>query len=133
MTISRRLQSRVANAFIEREAKEFATDRALKKYLHDHPKADPSQHSVKKKPSSGAAPAAEKPKGDAAVESVLKGLSTGERKRILEQALEIGDAKEKGRAPKVLKDLSKEKGFEVLKGMSPSEQKAVIEKALGKK
>lgn len=38
---------------MEREAKEFPTEKALKKYMEEHPKADPKQHSVSKGKPSG--------------------------------------------------------------------------------
>jgi hypothetical protein len=108
----------------------------LKRYLREHPKADPSNHTVKK-PSGEpkATPKGEpkkEPAKDEAVERALGGLSHGERTRALEQALS-DLAAERGEKPKeVLKDFSKEgPGFEGLKDLSHKDQKALIEKALG--
>lgn len=42
-------------------AREFATEDALKKYLKDHPNADPKKHSVKKKEDSGSSSSESKP------------------------------------------------------------------------
>ncbi len=42
-------------------AREFATEESLKKYLKDHPNADPKKHSVKKKDDSGSSSSDKKP------------------------------------------------------------------------
>lgn len=42
------LARRVFVKFTDRVGKEFPSDEALKKYLHEHPDADPKNHSVKK-------------------------------------------------------------------------------------
>lgn len=48
----------------ERQAKEHSSPEALKQYLKDHPKADPSKHTVKKKDDGkGKKEKKEKPKG----------------------------------------------------------------------
>lgn len=49
-----RQQLRMLQRQLAREAKEFPTEKALKQYLEEHPKADPKQHTVK----------GEKPKGE---------------------------------------------------------------------
>lgn len=125
------LTTKIATNYIV--AKEFATQRALDKYLREHPKADKSQHSVrgkgKEKPKSDSESKSDSPLGKGG-EDLLKHLSPGERKRVIEQALEIGEAESKGRAPKKLKDHSKEEGFDALKGLSHADQKKVIERAL---
>ena len=43
-----RIASRVLARFLGKEAMEFPTEKALKDYLHDHPGADKSNHSVAK-------------------------------------------------------------------------------------
>jgi len=48
-----KIASRVAYRFCERFSTEFDTEEALKKYLKDHPDADPSNHSVKKSEGEG--------------------------------------------------------------------------------
>lgn len=122
--------NRVARRYLAKVAREFRTPEALKKYLEEHPKADPKRHTVKEKGKKKEYDAETKSKDEAEALSPLKGLSKGERKRVLEQALENLDDEEKGRAPKKLKDVSKEKGFEDLKDLSLSEQQKVIQKAL---
>lgn len=42
------LTRRVASNFLNRKAIEFPTEEARKKYLHEHPDADPQNHTVKK-------------------------------------------------------------------------------------
>jgi hypothetical protein len=121
---------RVAIRYLSKIAKEHSSPEALKKYLQSHPKADPKKHTVKK-PSGEKKPTKEKPDSHESEDlAPLKGLSEGDRKRVLEQALEDMDAEETGRKPKQLKDVSKDEGFEALKGLSPSEQQKVIQKAL---
>ena len=117
---------RVAARYLQ--AREFSSPDALREYLHDHSGADKSKHYVRK--DEGGKGKSEKPKDDGGGLELLKGRSKGERKRLLEQALEINDAEDKGRAPKKLKDLSKQPGFEALKDLSHAEQKKVVEKAL---
>lgn len=85
-------------------AKVFHNEDALRSYLQNHPKADPSKHSVK--PSS-------------------KGKSEKQRE-VIERALEMGKPK-KDQKP-TPKDHSEQ--FKVLKGLSPREQRKVIERAL---
>jgi len=41
---------RVASRYSERVAREFPSEEALREYLHEHPGADPANHSVKKAP-----------------------------------------------------------------------------------
>jgi hypothetical protein len=43
------IASRVTARFVAKQGMEFPTERALSQYLKDHPKADKSMHSVKKK------------------------------------------------------------------------------------
>jgi hypothetical protein len=117
---------RVAARYLQ--AREFSSPDALREYLHDHPGADKSKHYVRK--DEGGKGTSQKPKDDGGGLDLLKGRSKGERKRLLEQALEINDAADKARAPKRLKDLSKQPGIEALKDLSHAEQKKVVEKAL---
>ena len=68
----RKIAKRVAASFVmdlvvarERQSMDFPSEEALKKYLKDHPSADPSKHSVKK--SEGG----KKPSGDSGAKSTL--------------------------------------------------------------
>ena len=56
-----------------RFAMEFPTDEALKKYLKDHPDADKSKHSVKKKEEDGDASSG-KPSGSKSVQDMTEGM-----------------------------------------------------------
>lgn len=65
---------RVTARFLDKEAREFPTDDALKQYLHDHPAADKSKHTVKKTedPKSPKKEEKGKDKADAKEESTSK-------------------------------------------------------------
>lgn len=130
-------------------ARQFSSPEALKKYLQEHPKADPSKHSVKgekpKDESKGESKGDGKKdksesKGTSAIDDAIdeaiqefmkkEDLTEGEKKRVLEQAISDSETESKGEARKKVKDFSKEEGFEALEGLSSAEQRKVIERAL---
>lgn len=122
-------------------SKVFHNEDALRSYLKLHPKADPSKHSVKGKPSGKDKPKGDEDKGKPSDKgkkpglkdlsgqpgfSKLKGLSPEKQREVIERALEMG--KPKDQQKEVPKDLSDQ--YKVLKGLSPREQRKVIERAL---
>lgn len=95
----RKIAKRVAASFVmdlvvarERQSMDFPSEEALKKYLKDHPSADPSKHSVKK--SEGG----KKPSGDSGAKSTLppKSYHRGTRQQMLDYAnVKLDRAKER--------------------------------------
>lgn len=121
-------QTRRASEGSERLAKDHPSEDARRKYLQDHPKADPKRHSVREKGQSKDKPKdapKDKPK-DAPKEGFerLKGMSPEDQRKIIQRALAMGGG-ETG-----AKDVSKQEGFERLKNLTPGKQRQVIEKAL---
>jgi len=92
-----RQQARVLALRMEREAGEFPTEKALKKYLEEHPDADPKAHTVAEKKTKGK-PKEEK-KGPADTEKIPVESPKGGEKML---------EKRKGKPPAEPKDLPKE-------------------------
>ena len=117
------------DALLARVAKEFPSDKARRDYLHDHPKADPKDHTVQK--------TAPKPKGkgkdvsDQEGFEGLKGLSHADQQKAIQRALkqEKDDAatEDRGRRREKVKNKDTE---DILKGLSPEARKRVLERAL---
>ena len=101
---------------------------ARRKYLQDHPKADPAKHTVGGRKEKGKGKGKEKaPSKDVSKQegfSSLKDMSPEKQREVIERALAMGGG-ETG-----AKDVSKQEGFESLKHLSPGKQRQVIERAL---
>lgn len=84
---------------MEREAREFPTEKALKKYLEEHPEADPKAHTVAEKEKPKGKPEEEKKKGPADTEKIPVESPKGGEKML---------EKRKGKPPATPKDLPEE-------------------------
>jgi len=103
------------------EAKEFATEESLKRYLRKHPKSDPKNHSVrgpsKGGPSKGGSPAEQ-----------LSRLSPADQKKVIEDALR---AEKKDLKVKIDRNNRKPSDpFKALDNLSDADKRKVIERAM---
>lgn len=120
-------------------SKVFHNEDALRNYLKQHPKADPSKHSVKGPGGEGKNKEKGKEKGkkdkpkDLSGQpgfSKLKGLSPEKQREVIQRALEMGKPKDEDKEKKKPSKGDHSDEYESLKGLSPAEQRKVIERAL---
>lgn len=116
---------------------EHGSPEARRKYLSEHPKADPSKHTVKKK---GPAKGKGRDMSDEKGFEALEGLSPAEQRETVQKAVLNMETEEdekkdkaKGKKKEPARDVSRQEGFEALQGLSPEAQRKLIERALGEK
>ena len=117
-----------------KQATEFDSPEALKKYLHEHPDADRSKHTVKKQDGGGSSGGKPQARQDFEsqlspdVRERLKGLSKGDFKSLIQDALDIGSSK-----PTERKQFEKSLAPDIrdkVHGMPDKDYRALLQKAL---